>query len=89
MESKLIKELMDKGVLISPELINANIDEAILKDIINHFKDDLDVLDMDIIKEFSVKKQKEEEEPKVKILKSYDGLPKKRTFQDFVSFFNL
>ncbi|MGV8162970.1 MAG: metallophosphoesterase [Candidatus Nanoarchaeia archaeon] len=73
---------------MSPDLINSDIDEELLKEIINYYKEDLDVLDTNLVNSFSSKRKKEEGS-RIKIIKSYEGIPKKRTFQDFVSVFNL
>lgn len=96
MESQAIRRLMDKGILISPDVYSMDLDENILEEIQNHYKDELEVLDADTITKFiNLRKQKEilmqkkEKYSTVKILKSYDSLPKKRTFQDFVSVFNM
>ncbi len=88
--------MIDKGILVSPEVLLMEIEEKILEEIYNTYKDDLDFLDADLINKFISSKQtknsKNETNEKtsvVKILKSYDRPPKKRTFQDFVSVFNL
>ncbi|MFA6073511.1 MAG: metallophosphoesterase [Candidatus Woesearchaeota archaeon] len=91
MESLVIKNLINKGVLISPEVMSMTIDEKIILEIENYYKNELAVLDVDLINNFikNIKNKKGVKESKVKILKSYDGAPKKRSFQDFVSVFNL
>ncbi len=85
-QSPTLLKLIEKGVLISPELLEKEINEEILKKIEQKYGEDLEYLDEKIIKDFE---QEKEEEHKVKITKSYDKEPKKRTFQDFVSIFNL
>ena len=87
MESPTLKKLLEKGVLISPEI--NKLDEKLLEDIANYFGEDLDILDLDVVSKFKDIKRAAELGPKVKILKSYDSPPKKRTFQDFVSVFNM
>lgn len=93
MESEAIKRLMDKGVLVSPEIISAEIDDSLIDEIANHYKSELDFLDLETVKKYlQEKKEKakpEEKKSKVRILKSYDAPPKKRSFQDFVSVFNI
>jgi len=90
MESQSIKELMNKGVLISPDVMTSNVDELILQEIQQSLGDNLDFLDMTLINNFILnKKIKSEDKHRIKILKSYDSPPKKRTFQDFVSVFNM
>jgi DNA polymerase II small subunit len=94
MESQIIKDLINKGVLVSPEIISMNIDEKLLKELLEYHKENLDFLDANVVNEFisfqnKNKKDKTSREAIVKILKSYDSLPKKRTFQDFVSVFNI
>jgi DNA polymerase II small subunit len=87
MESTILKKLLEKGVLVSPEI--GSIDEALLEEIVNYYGDDLDILDFDVVSKYRELKKSAERGPKVKILKSYDSPPKKRTFQDFVSVFNM
>jgi len=89
--SSIINSLIEKGVLVSPELMNKEVDENILKKIIEDYGDDLDTLNEDLIEKYE--KAAETENPKsqnssVKIIKSYEKPPKKRSFQDFVSLFN-
>lgn len=126
MESQVIKNLINQGVLVDPEVVSMNIDESILEELINYYNNDLDYLDSDLILKYmeirrsskntssnnaeesrSTKRKEttdEETKPasldkgpnnnlnrksKVRIIKSYDSPPKKRSFQDFVSVFNI
>jgi DNA polymerase II small subunit len=95
MESQTTKKILDglieKGILVSPEVSSLDIDENTLREIINFYSDDLDFLDKKLIEDYIENKstQRGEKKSKVKILKSYDSPPKKRSFQDFVSVFNM
>ena len=86
--SEILSSLVNKGVLVSPELFEKEIDENILKNIIKENGDELDILDEELINDYT-EKTKSKNHPGVKIIKSYDKPPKKRTFQDFVSVFNM
>lgn len=92
MNSKeILLGMVEKGVLVSPELFEKHIDEETLKEI---SKKDMDYLDEKFIKEFQEEKKtnkqqnKQQNEPKIRIIQSYNVPPKKRNFQDFVSLFN-
>lgn len=87
MKSSTLKKLLERGVLISPDI--NNLDEALLEEIANYYGDDLDVLDFEVVSKYRDLKKAAEKGPKVKVLKSYDSPPKKRTYQDFVSVFNM
>jgi len=82
--SKILSDLVEKGVLVSPELFEKEIDEEVLRKVV---KAELDYLDESKLSEF--KSATKEAKNKVKIVRSYDKPPMKRTFQDFVSVFNL
>ena len=91
--SSIINSLIEKGVLVSPELMNKEVDESILKKIIADYGEDLDTLNEELIEKYEKAAETETENPKspnssVKIIKSYEKPPKKRSFQDFVSTFN-
>ncbi len=83
----IFNELMEKGVLISPELLNKNYDEKLIKNIYDFFGKDLDVLDEELINNY-LKKQEFEEKNSVKIIKDYKKEPSKWNYQDFVNTFN-
>ena len=94
MNSKeILSSLVEKGVLVSPDLFEKHIDEETLKEI---SKTNLDYLDEKFLKEFQEAKKNNIEKkhqnqnnlPKIRIIQSYNVAPKKRTFQDFVSLFN-
>ncbi len=82
-----INSLIEKGVLVSPELIEQEIDDSLVKEITDFFGDSLDYLDKEIIDNFQKQKTKEEEN-KLIITQTYNNPPKKRTYQDFVNVFN-
>lgn len=86
--SQALNKLIEKGVLISPEILEKEIDEKLLEQMLEEYGEDLEFLDEKTIKEFE-DRNKQKEEHQIKITKSYDKQPKKRTFQDFVSVFNL
>lgn len=79
--AKILNNLIEKGVLVAPELLEQEIDENILNKIINKEGEELDVLTKEKIQKYTKK-------TKITILKSYNKPSKKRTFQDFVSVFN-
>ena len=79
----ILQDLIQKGVLVSPELMEKDVDEDVVKDIVEFFGDDLDRLDEEIIEKFKGK------DKNVIVKKNYEKEPKERTFQDFVSVFNL
>ncbi len=83
----IYNDLMQKGVLVSPELMEKNYDEDLIKNIYAFFGNDLDVLDEEIVKNY-LKKQELEEKNKVKIVKDYIKEPSKWEYKDFVSTFN-
>lgn len=84
----IFDELVQKGVLISPEIIEKKYDETIIKEIANFFGSDLDVLDEEIVKNY-LYKQKKVRNNEITIVKSYNKKPHKRTYNDFVELFNL
>ncbi|PIN81771.1 hypothetical protein COV13_00050 [Candidatus Woesearchaeota archaeon CG10_big_fil_rev_8_21_14_0_10_32_9] len=86
--SQTLSKLIEKGVLISPEILDKEIDELLLNSLVEEYGETLDFLDEKVLRDFE-EKQKSKDEHKIKIIKSYDKPPKKRTFQDFVSVFNL
>lgn len=93
---EILSTLMEKGVLISPELFERQIDEETLREI---SKKDIYYLDEKFLKDFEdaknnkknqeIKKENAEtKNTKIKIKQSYQIPPRKRSFQDFVSLFN-
>ena len=82
--SQKLKNLMEKGILVSPEVIEKGIDENILQNIIETEGENLDILDEELIKKYSEKTQKKT----VHVIRSYNKKSKKRTFQDFVGVMN-
>ena len=84
----IIDELVDRGVLVSPELIEQNYDEEIIKEVVDFFGDDLDVLDTELLKNY-LSKQKKVKKNNIEIVKEYKGEAKKREYNDFVGVFNL
>ncbi len=83
-----LNSLIEKGVLVSPELIEKEVDEELVKEITEFFGDSLDYLDEEIINNFKKQKQENEKESPVTIIQTYNNPPKKRTYQDFVKVFN-
>ena len=88
MEQKTIDFLNEKQILISPEILDKTYDFELIKELIEETKTEF--ISQEEINKFLENKNKktDEKENKVKIVKSYDKEPKKRTFQDFVSVFN-
>ncbi len=86
----IINSLIEKGILVSPELMEKEIDESLIKEITEFFGDSLDYLDEEIIENYKKKKERGEQKEiqPVEIIQSYTNPPKKRTYQDFVSVFN-
>lgn len=83
MASKILNKLIEKGVLVSPTLLEKKVDENTVKEVVKFFGDDLDVLDEELINKFKNK------EKQILIKKNYDNPPKKRTYKDFVRVFNI
>ncbi|MGV8168655.1 MAG: metallophosphoesterase [Candidatus Nanoarchaeia archaeon] len=91
MNSSILTYLIEQGILVSPELLDEEVDEGIIKEILN-LNEKIEILDKDTIKKHldsKNKKQTNPEDSSIKIIRSYNKPPKKRTFQDFVSVFNL
>lgn len=91
MDKEIVDFLNNKNVLISPELLDKNISFDVIKELVNSSK--VDVLDEVILNDFLKNNVKNNLVPgankhRVKIVKSYDREPRKRSFQDFVSVFN-
>src|SRR6056297_3269121 len=87
MEQELIDFINEKQILVSPDLLDKEIDSDLLKKIIN--KKNPDFIDeayiQDYLNEIEESKNKR---PGIIVTKSYNKESKKRTFQDFVSVFN-
>ena len=86
--TQILDNLMKKGVLVSPEVISSQYDEQTIKEVINFFGEDLDILDKELINNYLYNK-KADSKPRVEIIKDYTKESQKRTFQDFVKIFNL
>ncbi len=90
MEQKIIDLINSKNILVSPDLLEKDFDFDLIKELLDVKKPDF--LSEELIKDFIEEKKSNESnkgfKSKVKILKSYDKEPKKRTFQDFVFVFN-
>ncbi len=84
----VLNELVNKGVLISPEVINKKYSEDLIAEVANFFGDDLDVIDEELLKNY-LEKQKKVVKPKIEIIKDYTKPAVKRSYQDFVDLFNL
>jgi DNA polymerase II small subunit len=84
MEQSTINFLNEKQILVSPDILDKDFEDALIKKIVE--KTNPDFLDETIINSFVDVEEKFVR--KVKIVKSYDKESKKRTFQDFVSVFN-
>lgn len=84
--NEIINSLIEKGVLVSPKLLEKEIEEETLKKIIEHYGEDLDILNEEIIEKFSINKNNALN--KIKVVRSYNKKPKKRSFQDFVGVMN-
>lgn len=82
------QDLVNKGVLISPEIIEKKYDEKLIQEVVNFFGQDLDVLDEELLKNYLAKKQKTKPN-QIIITKEYTKPARKRTYQDFVDVFNL
>ena len=87
MSSSIYESLIEKGVLVSPEILEKKFDSKLIEKVADFFGDDLDVLDEELIINFK-KKLKKDTESRVKIIKDYVKEPKKREFSDFVKMFN-
>ena len=78
--SDKVSSLLEQGVLVSPDLL----DEYLSKEKVEDIKKERSVV-------LDKRKSKEEildGQPRVKVLYSYDKKSKKRSFDDFVKFFN-
>jgi DNA polymerase II small subunit len=84
----ILEQLVSKGVLISPEVLEKKYDETLIKEVADFFGSDLDILDEEIINNFLFK-QKKIKKSQIQIVKEYTKEPKKRSYQDFVDLFNL
>ncbi|MCC7575011.1 metallophosphoesterase [Candidatus Woesearchaeota archaeon] len=85
MKESTINFLNEKQILVSPDILDKNYDEEFIKKIIETKKPEF--LDEETIQKY-IEENKNKNNTKVNIIKSYDKEPKKRTFQDFVSVFN-
>jgi DNA polymerase II small subunit len=89
MEKSCIKAFLEKGILISPEVVD---DPDLLKKLSQiseqHLKD-VFLIDKSFLREKGLLKKEESDAPaNFKILFSYDKEPGKISLQDFVSYFN-
>lgn len=90
MTPAIIDTLLDKGVLVSPEILENGHDEKIIRDVVEFYGEKLDVLDEEKIQEYKKinQQQEKQQKPRVKIIRIYDKPPRKRTVQDFTNLFN-
>lgn len=79
----VLDDLIQKGVLVSPSLLDKSFDDSLIEEVINHYGDDLEVLDEKLINDF----KKNEPKNSIKIIKNYTKPSSKRSFQDFVKVF--
>ncbi len=87
MEQEIIDFINEKQILVSPDLLDKDVDTVLLKKIIDEKNPDF--LDESYIQNYLDEiNLLEKKNPGVTVTKSYDKKSKKRTFQDFVSVFN-
>ncbi|MCF7871965.1 metallophosphoesterase [Candidatus Woesearchaeota archaeon] len=87
MKSKeILLNLIEKGILVNPDIMDKEIDSDFLNNLINHYGSELDILDETKLEEF--KKINEQKNSSITIIKNYTKPPKKRSYQDFVSVIN-
>lgn len=91
-----VKELLDDGVLITPELVEQGIDERVLQHIVDTQGDDLLVIDQELVIQaknslFSSSSisEKNSDDRRVNIVWSYDKPSSKRSYADFVKALNI
>ncbi|MCF7866495.1 metallophosphoesterase [Candidatus Woesearchaeota archaeon] len=83
--STILNSLIEKGILVSPDIMEKEVDEEILNKIIELEGDSLDLIDEALINKYSKLK---EDNHNVHVIRSYDKKSKKRSFQDFVGVMN-
>jgi len=96
MNNKIINLLNEKQILLSSDLLDKEYDEELIIKLIEQEKPE--IIDEELINNFLIKKNIKSTNEKrnefsnqkktVKIIKTYDKEPRKRTFQDFVAVFN-
>ncbi|MBN2141755.1 metallophosphoesterase [Candidatus Woesearchaeota archaeon] len=83
----IIDSLLDKGILLSPELIEDKESLDLLESADPSIFEGVDVIDHDFIKK-NIIERKREEHKDYEIIFSYEKKPKKISLNDFVSYFN-
>jgi len=88
---QLIKSIIEKGILVSPDLDSENFSDELIKEVISFFGQDLDVLDAELVRNYKLRHFKEDTHDAlpVEILQSYSTPPRKRSYDDFVAIFNM
>ncbi|MFT4311385.1 MAG: metallophosphoesterase [Candidatus Woesearchaeota archaeon] len=79
-----VQKLIEKGVLIDPEVIKKYTEKQIIE-VSEFFEEKIDVIDEELLKNYLQNKNQN----KIKILKNYTKKPEKKKYQDFVDVFNL
>ncbi len=93
-----LKDLISKGVLVSPEVLERGVPDDILKKIIDEYGDDLLVIDEDLVNKFlpssvssppSPQSSSSSSSGSVRVVWSYDKPSSKRSYDDFVKNLNM